>query len=151
MINQFLIDAGEDQEDPKYIRLQMRIENTRHQLRLEDKLEKLRLAKRTAPRISYDYGDSDSNSDSDSDSDSNLFVSKAGRSKTSGRRDESRRLTGRQTEKPRVKGRMQLDHRGKTKEKPRNEQQNTLGSHEVVNRDELQTRMNQIMQQNQTM
>jgi hypothetical protein len=30
MINQFLIDAGEDQEDPKYIRLQMQIENTRH-------------------------------------------------------------------------------------------------------------------------
>lgn len=149
MINDFLVRAGEEPEEPKYVRLRMRLENTRNQLRLEETLAKLRLEtgqkipRRAAQGILHDYDDSDHGSDSD------LFVSD--RRRRSNRRDESHQLTGRQTERPRVRIRdsgIELNNRRRAEEGRGDRRgRDDPGNHDVVTHEELQSMMNQMMQQ----
>jgi hypothetical protein len=148
MINEFLIEIGEEPEDPKYVRMRLQLENTRNQLRLRDTRAQLRSERErwVSRRGGFTY-DSDSNSDSDSDS---LFVSSRPR-----RRYRSRRLNGRQTVKPveQDQDRVQSDHRGRgdeTRHAARRSEQrdeNTSPGSEMVTRDELKKMMDQMMGQ----
>jgi curved DNA-binding protein CbpA len=146
MINEFLIEIGEEPEDPKYVRMRLRLENTRNQLRLRDTRDQLRSERErwVSRRGGFTYY-----SDSDSDSDS-LFVSSRPK-----RRKGSRRLNSRQTVKPveQDQDRVQSDHRGRSEEtrhaarrSEQRDENNSPGS-EMVTRDELKKMMDRMMEQ----